>query len=274
MVARRDEQYILGLCDRVLGFKSLRQHRFDFLRGDKTKRGSEGPCLPIDAYYPELQLAIEYRERQHSEPVKFWDKKQTNSGTRGQQRKIYDQRRRVELPKHHIALVEFDFSEFARKANRRLIRDESSDVLVIREKLRQQLTTYRNGHEVAPRRGPSVTPEQLNRLARTRWDFATKYAERQLADLVPHIIENVERLQPSRAGRAGGVASGRARSTVERDDAIRNALASRSATHIALDDSLFAGRTSVKTERGEIQEKERVARLKIISRVSKSQRRE
>src|SRR5690554_4922906 len=38
-----DEAYILDLCDSVLKQKGLRQHRFDFLRGDS------GVKLPVDA---------------------------------------------------------------------------------------------------------------------------------------------------------------------------------------------------------------------------------
>lgn len=56
-----DEAYIIDLCDRVLGLTALRQHRFDFLRGDRDRRGT---CrkLPVDAFYPSLPLVIECRE--------------------------------------------------------------------------------------------------------------------------------------------------------------------------------------------------------------------
>jgi hypothetical protein len=86
-----DENYVLNLCDEVLNQKGLRQHRFDFLRGDS------GTKLPVDIYYPSLNLVIEYRETQHTNSVKHFDKPDvmTVSGVhRGEQRKIYDQRRR------------------------------------------------------------------------------------------------------------------------------------------------------------------------------------
>jgi len=38
-----DEEYILDLCDEVIGRRSLRQHRFFFLRGDSGRK------LPVDA---------------------------------------------------------------------------------------------------------------------------------------------------------------------------------------------------------------------------------
>ena len=47
-----DEFYVINLCDEVLGANASRQHTFDFLRGD----GTPGRWLPVDAYYPELNL--------------------------------------------------------------------------------------------------------------------------------------------------------------------------------------------------------------------------
>ncbi len=78
MIQRKDsdEFYVIDLCDEVLGLKASRQHTFDFLRGD----GTPGRRLLVDAYYPELNLVVEYRERQHSESVAFFDKKNAVSG--------------------------------------------------------------------------------------------------------------------------------------------------------------------------------------------------
>lgn len=126
----RDEHYVLDLCDRVLNHKSLRQHRFPFLLGDS------GRCLPVDAFYPNLNLVIEYRERQHSEPVAFFDRRMTVSGIpRGQQRARYDQRRREVLPRNEICLIEFSYADFAHGRNKRLRRNEQDDICVIRSKL-------------------------------------------------------------------------------------------------------------------------------------------
>ena len=79
---------------------------------------------------------IEYRERQHVEAVRFWDKKVTVSGvSRGQQRAIYDQRRRDVLPANGIGLVELNVSEFAHTGARRLKRDVRADTRVIETRL-------------------------------------------------------------------------------------------------------------------------------------------
>ena len=124
-----DEFYVIDLCDEVLGEKASRQHKFDFLRGD----GNPGRQLPVDAYYPKLNLVVEYRERQHTESVALFDKKTTISGvSRGEQRRIYDQRRRDVLPKHGIRLVEISYSDLKHDSRKRLLRDRQNDLAVIR----------------------------------------------------------------------------------------------------------------------------------------------
>jgi hypothetical protein len=102
---RSDESYVIDLCDEVLKQQALRQHRFDFLRGDT------GTKLPVDAYYQTLNIVVEFMERQHTEQVKFFDRRQTVSGVgRGEQRKLYDQRRREVVPQNGI--VQFCIAVF------------------------------------------------------------------------------------------------------------------------------------------------------------------
>jgi hypothetical protein len=126
----KDEAYVIDLCDYVLGLIASRHHLFDFLRGDTGRK------LPVDAYYASICLAIEYRERQHWEAVHFWDCKQTASGiSRGRQRQRYDQRRREELPRHGVELVEFDYHEFKHDGNKRLLRTAEDDERIVRAKL-------------------------------------------------------------------------------------------------------------------------------------------
>lgn len=130
--SKSDESYVIDLCDEVLKQKGLRQHRFDFLRGDS------GTQLPVDAYYPSLNLVIEFKERQHTEEVKFFDKRLTVSGIgRGEQRKLYDQRRRDELPKQGIKLIELDYSDFAHTRGKKLMRNREDDLKVVIKKLKK-----------------------------------------------------------------------------------------------------------------------------------------
>lgn len=130
--SQKDEAYVINLCDEVLGVPAQRQHRFDFLLGDA------GTSLPVDAYYPKLNLVIEYRERQHTEAVGFFDKpgRMTVSGVhRGEQRRLYDERRREVLPAHGIKLEEFSYSDFAHAPNKRLTRDREKDLEIVRNTL-------------------------------------------------------------------------------------------------------------------------------------------
>lgn len=120
--ANSDEHYVLDLCDEVLGQAALRGHRFEFLRGD-ARPGSTGAMLPVDGYYPALKLVVEYCERQHTEAVPFFDRRPTVSGVgRGEQRTIYDQRRRDTLPQHGLCLVELRYDQFEHDARGRLRR--------------------------------------------------------------------------------------------------------------------------------------------------------
>ena len=130
-----DESYVIDLCDEVLGTPALRQHRFDWLRGD-ARPGKQGTRLPVDAYYPEQQLVVEYREHQHTEVVPFMDRRMTLSGVdRGTQRAIYDRRRRDLLPQHGITLLELSYTDFAHDKNKRLHRRRDEDLAVVRQAL-------------------------------------------------------------------------------------------------------------------------------------------
>ncbi|WP_202183116.1 hypothetical protein [Chitinophaga solisilvae] len=134
----KDECYILDLCDKVLRLASLRQYnQFDFLLGDI---GKNGKCrrLPVDAYYEKLHLVIEYREKQHTEKVTFFDKPDvlTVSGVhRGEQRKIYDERRRTLIPMNGLTLIEISYSDFNYNHQKRIMRNEEQDIKVIRRLL-------------------------------------------------------------------------------------------------------------------------------------------
>lgn len=86
----------------------------------------------MDAFYEELNLVIEYKERQHTESIPHFDKpdKKTISGVhRGLQRKIYDERRRQVLPKHKIKLIEISYSDFEHSNAKKLKKNIDSDIL-------------------------------------------------------------------------------------------------------------------------------------------------
>lgn len=125
-----DEKYVVELCNEAIGIQGEQQYRFPFLLGDS------GTPLPVDVYYKKLNLVVEYYERQHTEAVKLFDRRMTVSGvSRGEQRKIYDERRRTELPKHGIKLVVISYSDFG--TTKKLARNHDEDLMVVKRVLGQ-----------------------------------------------------------------------------------------------------------------------------------------
>lgn len=124
---------MIDLCDAVLGRVAIRQHRFPFLFGDAGPTGRRA-ALPVDAWYPDLELVIEYHERQHREKVAFFDRRPTISGlNRGEQRKRYDDLRREVLPDHGIRLEILEWDMFAHDRAGRLLRGPSDRDIVSRK---------------------------------------------------------------------------------------------------------------------------------------------
>ncbi|QGP90643.1 hypothetical protein GKZ92_23330 (plasmid) [Gordonia sp. 135] len=137
MVDRRasDEHYVLDLCDEILGVPGIRQARFDWLRGDPSPRLPRGAMLPVDGFWRELNLAVEFQEEQHSQPSAFFDRRHTVSGVgRGQQRRLYDERKRMLIPEHGLRLVVIEKVVFKVKS-RRIVRDRARDLEIVRQHL-------------------------------------------------------------------------------------------------------------------------------------------
>jgi hypothetical protein len=128
-----DEAYVLDLCDEVVGIAGSRQHRFDWLLGDPGRNGRRRR-LPVDGYWPDRHLVVEYRELQHDQPNSFFDKPErlTVSGVhRGRQRAIYDARRDEVIPAHGLRLVVIKPSELDATSRGRLRRNTDSDVKAV-----------------------------------------------------------------------------------------------------------------------------------------------
>lgn len=130
------EAYVIDLCDELLSARASRQHRFDFLRGDPGKEG-RAVRLPVDAYYPGMSLCVEFHETQHTRSISHFDKpnRMTVSGVhRGEQRRLYDERRRQVLPQHDLALLEIDHSMLPRWKPGQA-RDRQADLAALRAAL-------------------------------------------------------------------------------------------------------------------------------------------
>lgn len=139
--AESDEHYVLDLCDQVLGTKGLRQATFPWLRGDPSRSLPLGRKLPVDGFWRDLDLVVEFQEEQHSKPSPFFDRRQTISGVgRGEQRRLYDERKRLLIPKNGLRLVLIEKSSFVVKS-KRIRRDPGRDIAVVRESLGSYGTT-------------------------------------------------------------------------------------------------------------------------------------
>jgi hypothetical protein len=132
--ALKDELYVLDLCDQLLG-PGERQKRFAWLLGDASLTTGKKTPLPLDGYWDSFRLAVEFQEKQHFESVPFWDQKITASGmTRGEQRKVYDQRK-VEMTKEHeIQLLHIRRDAFP-MAKGKIDRDPVRDLDIVRRLL-------------------------------------------------------------------------------------------------------------------------------------------
>jgi hypothetical protein len=138
--ATSDEHYVIDLCDEILGERALRQHHFVWLLGEPARDGGARQ-LPVDGYYEVRRLVVEYRERQHDEAVPFFDRRQTVSGVgRGEQRRLYDERREREIPKHGLRLLVVRPQDLDADARLRLRRSRERD----REALRALLAPFQS----------------------------------------------------------------------------------------------------------------------------------
>lgn len=134
----QNESYVIGLCDEVLGMSSAKHHTFPWLLGDLSIKTGRRRALPVDAYWEALRLVVEFYEKQHTEAVALFDRRETVSGvTRGTQRKIYDDRRAQLLPQHGITLVVIPMADFNVRRSL-IVPDRDSDLEVVR----RYLTAY------------------------------------------------------------------------------------------------------------------------------------
>jgi hypothetical protein len=79
-----------------------------------------------------LKLVVEFHEKQHSEAVGLFDRRQTLSGVnRGLQRKLYDDRRVELIPQHRLALVFIPMSDFTVRRNL-IVPSRDADLATVR----------------------------------------------------------------------------------------------------------------------------------------------
>lgn len=101
-IKKKGEKKAIRIVASIFHTKNIKeQYGFDWLRGDK------GTKLPVDAYFPDKKLVLEYHGRQHFEVSKFMDKKPG----RAEQRRKYTLKRQELIPKHGLKLLEIRYDE-------------------------------------------------------------------------------------------------------------------------------------------------------------------
>jgi len=176
-----DERYILDLVAELLAEPDYRwQHRFPSLLGDAGTDGRRQP-LPVDGYFPRHRLIVEYWERQHSAPVAIMDEGPTLSGvSRGDQRRLYDQRRQGWADANGLRLLILDYRGFETDERGRLRRERGRDLRTITDAL------HAAGVLREPSRVPFDTGEYL-RLA-SQGCFICRLVQGDPADSPEHVI--------------------------------------------------------------------------------------
>lgn len=131
MRSESDEKYVLDLIAEILGENYKWQQRFDTLLGDPGKNGRRVK-LPVDAYFSESKLIVEYKEKQHFEAVNIMDRRLTVSGVnRGEQRKIYDLRKEKWADDNNIRFLTVSYIDLTHKNNGKLLRRADDDRVLI-----------------------------------------------------------------------------------------------------------------------------------------------
>lgn len=133
-----DEYYLVGLCNEFLEKEASHQHIFEDLLGDLHKNGKTRTPLPIDAYYEDLKLAIEFSEKNYPEDDIFDkpEKKTISGGNRAAQRARYSTLKKKFLLKNEVKLIEIDYNKFNLDSRFRLIRDLEKDTEIIQKALK------------------------------------------------------------------------------------------------------------------------------------------
>jgi hypothetical protein len=128
-----DEEYLLDICDQVIGRKSLRRHRFYFLRGENGRK------LPVDAFYPGINLVVEYRRRPPVGRVPGHRIAGSDLGAAGGG--ADDEKRRAELRRRGIRFLLLDVLDFKHDAGNRLLRSRERDLSIVQEQLAKSMRT-------------------------------------------------------------------------------------------------------------------------------------
>ena len=133
-----DEAYLMDLIDGLLGQTGSRRHTFDYLLGDLHQNGTTRTKLPIDIYYVDLKLALEFVEDPDKTKANksIRDEKLTVSGmTRAEQRYKYSHRKKNILLIKEKIYLEIPLEKFELNESNQLARIKENDERVLKDLL-------------------------------------------------------------------------------------------------------------------------------------------
>jgi len=137
-----DETYVLDLIAEIIDENYKGQMKFDTLLGDPGKAGQRRK-LPVDAYFPEANLIVEYKEKQHSQPINIMDRRMTISGVhRGEQRKLYDLRKEKWAADNKMQFLSISYTDLAHKRSGRLKRSIEEDMIKIKNLIQKLIRGF------------------------------------------------------------------------------------------------------------------------------------
>lgn len=129
-ITNSDEYYLVALCDNLLGQQASRKHTFDSLVGNLHKRGKGRTKLPVDAYYEDLKLVVEFYKT--TEDLANLDEEEQ---ARISQIKYYDDLKKKAVLKKELSFVTINYTSFKTDQNHKLIRDTTSDKQILTKAL-------------------------------------------------------------------------------------------------------------------------------------------
>jgi hypothetical protein len=168
-------KYVLNLIDVILG-AGEREKCFEWAQGDPSPLTKRTKRLPFDSVWEARKLIIEIDEDQHAQATPFFDKphKITVSGVhRGEQRAIYDRRKRAAAKKNGYKVVAIPWPT-KKKQRPSEDTDELRQLLheagVVLHDAAEAVKRWRRGQELAAERS------EQERTARSRTELGPKTA--------------------------------------------------------------------------------------------------
>lgn len=137
--ATSDKHYLINLCDDLLDEKASRKHKFGFILADYHKAGRNRNILPVDAYYSENNIVLEFITPSDAATIDH-SKRRTFSGiTRAQQNANYAERRKKGVLAKGINFLEIPYDSFDQNDDNQLIRNQEKDLQKMRDLLKDFL---------------------------------------------------------------------------------------------------------------------------------------